>query len=196
MRAWPAILAVLCLSACSEPPLKEVAAAEARLAEARQAGAARFAPERLKEAEIALQTARQKIDAKDYRGALSAASDAADKSKGAAQAAEAAKTRARGAAERAQAEVQAVLDQVKAVRRDATERKVPDKVFDSLRNPVDAARKVLDTVASAIERGEFAEAEKMAADLKEKVTPLPRLHRDAMEKWQAAHGRRPPAKRS
>lgn len=195
MRPWPAILAVLCLSACSGPPLKEIAAAEARLAEAREAGAARFAPERLKEAEVALRTARQKIDAKDYRGALSAASDAADKSKEATQAAEVARTLARSAAETAQAQALAVLDDVKAVRQDAAKAKVPDKAFESWQTTVDAAHKSLDAVVAAIDRGDFPEAEKMATDLKTKIAPLPRQFRDAMEKWQAAHRRRPSAKK-
>lgn len=195
MRAWPAILAVLCLSACSEPPQKEIAAAEARLAEARAAGAARFAPDRLKEAELALRTAREKIDSKDYRAAMSAAGDAADKSRGAAQAAEAARELARTSAEAARAEAVALLDEVKAIREDATRAKVPDKVFESLQGAVDAARKGLETAAAAMGRGDFPEANKMAADLKVRIAPLPRQFRDAMDKWLAAHGRRPAAKK-
>jgi hypothetical protein len=195
MKAWPTILAVLCLAACAEPPLKEIAAAEASLAEARKAGAGQFAPERLKEAEVALQTLREKVEAKDYRGALSAASDAADKAKEARRAAETAKALARSGAETAQGAALALLDEVKGVRRDAMEAKVPDRVFAALQPTVDAAHKSLDGVATAIDRGEYAQAEKTAVEVKTKIASLPRLFRDAMDKWQVTHGHRPPAKK-
>ena len=192
MRHLPVIIAVLCLAACSEPPVKEIAAAEAALAQARQAGADRFAPERWKEAEAALELARHKVQEKDYRGALSAASAAADKSRRAAQAAEAAKVLARSAAEMARAETEGVLDDVKAVRREAADAKVPDRVFEPLHASYDAANRGVETIAAAIERGEFGEARKLAVDIKAKIEPLPRLYREAMEKWQSAHGRRHP----
>ena len=46
--------------------------------EASRAGASQYAPARLQQAEAALQDMRRKVGDKDCRGALSAASDAAD----------------------------------------------------------------------------------------------------------------------
>jgi hypothetical protein len=195
MRAWPAIVVALCLAACAEPPQKEIAAAEASLAAARKAGAGQFAPERLKEAETALETLRSRVEAKDYRGALSAASDAADRANEARRAAETAKAAARIAAETALTAARAVLDEVKAVRREATEAKVPDRVFASLQPAAEAAQKSLETASSALDRGELAQAEKTAVDLRAKISPLPHLFRDTLDTWQVAHGHRAPAKK-
>ena len=98
-------------------------------------------------------------------------------------------------AETAQAKDLALLDDVKALRQDAAKAKDPDKAFESVQNTVDVAHKSLDAVVAAIDRGDFPEAEKMATDLKTKIAALPRQFRDAMEKWQEAHRRRPSAKK-
>jgi hypothetical protein len=76
MRRFFAVLLPLALCACDQPPTKEISAAEAQIEEARQAGAERFVPDRWREAQGALATARAKVQAKDYRAALSAANDA------------------------------------------------------------------------------------------------------------------------
>src|SRR5258706_15592930 len=86
------ILAAGFLAACDEPPTREVTAAENALALARQAGADRYAAERYHEAEAAIGEAKHKIQEKDYRGALSSATDAAEKARSAAQQAASAKT--------------------------------------------------------------------------------------------------------
>jgi hypothetical protein len=187
---------ILSGAACSDPPVKEIGAAEAALAQARQAGADTFAPDRWKEAESALALARRKVQEKDYRGALSAASDSAEKSKVAVQAAEAAKLLARSAAETAEAEAQALLDDVNAVRRTAAENRVPDKVFAPLQPSLDTAKKDALAITAAIERGEFGEARRLALELRSKIETLPGRYREAMEKWQTAHGRRRAARPS
>jgi len=54
-RLVPAVLALVMLSACSEPPNKEHQQAEEAVASARAADAAIYAPEGLQTAEAALQ---------------------------------------------------------------------------------------------------------------------------------------------
>ena len=49
-RFFAVLLPLLALSACDQPPTKEIAAAEAQIEQARQAGAERFAPDRWREA--------------------------------------------------------------------------------------------------------------------------------------------------
>ena len=196
VRALCAVLGGLFLAACEEPPLREVDAAEAALAQARSSGAERFATERFNEAQAAIKGARQKLEQRDYRGALSAASDGVEKSTGAARAAEAAKAQARAAAEAAVAETRSLLEEVKSVRDKAAEAKVPDKAFGSLQAALDEANSTAAVIAAAIERGDFVAGRDMAVDLRAKIATLPGLYRHALENWQAAHGRRRLAKTS
>lgn len=184
------LLAALGFSACDEPPRKEIGAAEAALAQARHAGAERYTPERYREAELALREAKKKVQQKDYRGALSSATEATDKSRQAAQQAAAAKTVIRSANEVAQAEIQASFDEIAQVREGAANDKVPDKVFDELTAEADQAQQALQGIAKAMESGDLLEAQKAAAELKARVAPLPGRFREAVDAWQAAHPKR------
>ena len=189
-RATTCILVALGLAACGEPPTREVDAARSALARARDAGAETFAPERFKEAVAALDAAQTKLEAKDYRAALSAAADAGEKSRGALQAAEAGRTLARSAAETAVVEIQALFDDVSAVKEDARSAKVPDKAFEDLDREVDAARGAVGAISETVDSGGFADALKAASDLKAKVADMPDRYRQVIEDWKQAHERR------
>lgn len=189
------LILLLCLvsTACEQPPTKEIAAAEVALQQARADAADVFAPDRFGEAQAALADAQKRVQAKDYRGALSSALDAAEKSRLASQAATAAKSLARNAAELAEAEAQAALDEVAEIRAQAAKAKIPEKVFEPLLPQTTEAGSALDALVKALADGEILEAQKRAADLKARVAPLPNLFREAQEKWEAEHpkGRRP-----
>jgi hypothetical protein len=195
LRVATVVLGAGVLAACDQPPAKEIAAAEAALEQARQAGADRYAAERFKESETALQEARRKVQEKDYRGALSSASDAAAKARGAVQAAAAGRTVAKSAAEVAQAEVQAALDEIDTIREEAVQNKVPDQAFLELNPLMQETREALEAIRKTVAEGALLEAQKAAVELKTRVAPLPARHREAVEAWQAAHpkGRRPAA---
>ena len=195
MKASILVLASLLLVACDQPPAKEIAAAEIALGQARQAGADRYAVDRFKEAEAALHDAQRKVQEKDYRGALSSATEAAERSRAAAQAAGAARTVVRGAAEVAQAEVQAVLDEL---RKEAADAKVPDAAFEELAPAMTQAREGLASLQKLLDSGELLEAQKSAAALKGQVGPLPARFREALEAWRKAHprGRKPAPKKT
>ena len=77
-RFVPAVLALVVLGACSEPPNKERQQAEARVAAARAADAAIYAPEGLQAAEAALQKYDEAVAQRDYRQALNLALEARD----------------------------------------------------------------------------------------------------------------------
>src|SRR4029453_15536553 len=136
MRRMIALVLPLALCACDQPPAKEIAAAEVQLAQAREAGAERFAPDRFRDAEAALGLARTRVQQKDYRGALSAANDAAEKGRTAVQAVTAARANAKGAAELAQKEIGIFLEEVEQVRQEALTAKVPDEAFAELEPPL------------------------------------------------------------
>jgi chaperonin cofactor prefoldin len=183
------LLALVLLCACDQPPLKEVAAAEGQLEQARRQGAEAYAPERLKEAEAALQRARSKVQERDYRAALSAAMEAAERARSAAQSAVAARSMTRGAVETAQTEVEAALDEVSAVREEAGKAKVPGQAFAALEPQVEGVRQGLKAVAGLVEKGDLLAAEKACVELKKQAQALPEAFREARAAWETAHPR-------
>jgi len=189
MRRAALLATALLLAACDKPPAKEMAAAEAALAQARKADAEKLAPERYREAEAAMQEARRKVEAKEYRGALASANDAAEKARTAAKAAASALGMAKGAVEVAEAEIQAKLDEVAAVRQEAAEAKVPDEAFAAVSADQDALRQKADGLPAAASQDLMA-AQKTAEELKAQAAALPSRFREALEKWQADHPKR------
>lgn len=188
-RALTCAWIVVGLVACGEPPTREIEAARSALGRARDAGAERFAPERFKEAVAALDAAQTKLEAKDYRAALSAAADAGEKSRGALQAAEAGRILAKGGAETSVVEVQALFDDVKAVKDEASEAKVPGKAFEDLDRELEEAQRAAGMIGETLAQGDFAEAQKAATELKAKIVDLPDRYRQAVEAWNQAHSR-------
>jgi hypothetical protein len=187
MRRILTIAAALLLWSCGEPPNKELAAAEKQVEQARQAGAEQYAPARLHDAEAAMQDAHRKVGEKDYRGALSAASDAADKARSAAKAASAAKALTKGAAELAQAEARIALEEAAQVKAEAVKAKVPEAAFEELEPRAQKLSQDLEAAAATLKRGELLEAQKAAVSIKTEATALPKLYRGAVQTWQAAH---------
>jgi uncharacterized protein involved in type VI secretion and phage assembly len=185
---------VLLLAACEQPPFKEIAAAEAALAVARKADAQHFATDRYQEAQAAMDAARKKVEQKDYRGALSAASDAAVRSKEAVQAAEVAKALVRNASETAKVEAQEMLASIDAIREEARRAKVPARVFASLEAEREEAVRGIKALSESIDRGQLAEAQERAVALRTRITPLPGRYREALDKWRTAHRMRRPIK--
>jgi hypothetical protein len=189
--AAPVLVLCLLAAACEQPPSKEVAAAEASLAQARTDKADVFAPEQFREAQAALAEAERKVQAKDYRGALSSALDAAEKARAASIAAASARALARSAADLAMGEAQIALDEVAEIRAQATRAKVPDKAFEELLVPLAEAQAAVDALAKALADGDVLTAQKSATVLKTQVTPLPGLFRKARVQWdEQQKGRR------
>lgn len=193
MRRTLALILPLALAACEQPPTREIAAAEAQIEQARQAEAERFVPDRWRDAQAALASARSKVQQKDYRGALVAANDAAEKGRAAVQAVAAAKANAKGAADLAQREISVFLEEIDQIRQEAVTAKVPEEAFAEVQPRVDEVREGLQRVTDTLGRGEVIEAQKAAAELRAQAADLPAAFRDARAAWEEAHpkGRRP-----
>jgi hypothetical protein len=187
----PALALGLLAVGCEQPPTKEIAGAEAALAQAREAGADTFAPEQFREAQAALADAQRKVQASDYRGALSSALDAAEKSRAASVAAGSARALARSNVELAESQAQIALDEVAEIRAQATKAKVPDKAFEELLPKVAEGQAAVEAVSKALASGDILTAQKLAVALKNSVTPLPGLFREARVQWDAQKGRKP-----
>jgi colicin import membrane protein len=197
VRKAALLLSALLLVGCQKPPVKELEAAQQALAQAEKAGAPKLAPERYKEAEAALRQARQKAEAKDYYGALASATAAAEKGRTAAKAATNAITMAKGAVDVAEAEVQAKLDEVAAIRQEATENKVPDDVFASLNALADTTKQQAEALPAQATEDVIA-TQKTAEALKAQAAGLPGQFREVLDKWLADHPKKaakPPVKK-
>ncbi len=92
-------VALVCLTACSEPPQKELDQAQGAVDTARAAGADQYAPDDYGAATASLQKAHEAVDQRDYRQALSYALDARERAKAAASAAADGQAKARSDAE-------------------------------------------------------------------------------------------------
>lgn len=183
------MIAALAAAACTQPPVKEIAAAEQQVERARTIGAERYAPERWKQAQAALELARQRLEGRDYRGALSAANDAAESARGAIEAAGPAKSAARNAAEMAVGEVRTMLERATAERTTAVKAGVPR---GSLAAMDTRAQRVTELLAHAVKQlgaDNLTYVEPLLAELRTEVTPLPDLYRNARTQWEAKHPR-------
>lgn len=98
-RLIAACVVLVCLTACSEPPQKELDQAQGAVDTARAAGADQYAPDDFSAATTALQKAHEAVDQRDYRQALSYALDARERAKAAASAAADGQAKARSDAE-------------------------------------------------------------------------------------------------
>jgi hypothetical protein len=193
LAAACSLLVFLC--GCSQPPLKEIDAAGELLARARADGAARYAPDRLAEAEAAMALAHKKVEEKDYRGALSAALDAADKARQASSATTAALAAARHGAEKALAAARSALTRADEIRKRAAAAGVPDRVFAEPARAGQDVRRRAENVAAALEKDDLAEAQRQAPELTKRAAELPERYQAAQRRWQSARGRpRAPAR--
>jgi hypothetical protein len=187
----PALALCLLVGGCEQPPTREITAAEQALTQARSDGAEAFAPEQFREAETAFAEAQRKAQAQDYRGALSSATDAAEKARAAALAAAAARALARSAAQLAESTAQIALDEVAEIRAQAAKARVPEDAFEPVLPKLAEGQAVADALAKALAAGDVQAAQKLAADVKEKVLPLPSLFREARVEWDSQKGRKP-----
>jgi len=115
--AWlSAALAVMLTAAgCGEPPQKELDQAQAAIEVAVSAGAERFAAAGLVSARTALMQARDAVNQRDYKLALSHALDSREKAQGAARAATDARATLRREVETALVDVTTRLDRARAL---------------------------------------------------------------------------------
>lgn len=193
MRGWrglaPSALLILAAVGCEQPPMREIEAAQAQVDAARKEGAEQYAADRWKDAQAAMQQARDRMAEKDYRGALSSANAAAERARSALQAIRSARSLAKGRTETTQAEIRAALDEVDAIRQEAATAKVPEEVFAELAPRVADAQAGLQRISDALAT-DALKAQSEAAELKTRCADLPTAYRQAQAKWMAEHRQR------
>jgi hypothetical protein len=172
--------------ACEQPPTREIEAAQAQVDAARKEGAEQYAPDRWRDAQASMQAARERVTARDYRGALSSANAAADRARSAIQAIRAARTLARGRTETAQTEVRVLLEDVDTILKEAAAARVPDEAFSEVTPRVQEVQADLQHVTETL-RTDALKAQNEATELKAKASDLPTAFRQAQAKWEAEH---------
>jgi hypothetical protein len=158
VRLCTIMCAVGLLAACSEPPRKEIDQAQQAVDTARQAGAEQYAPEAFAAATSALQQAREAVDQRDYRLALSRAVDASERAQDAARAAADNKARARSQAEAAINVTNAQVMHLQARLKVADEVRVPPRELSPARATLKDAEGTLQKARALLAAGNFAAA--------------------------------------
>jgi len=164
------ILCAFVLStACSEPPQKEIASAQAAIDAARAAGAEQYAPESFTSATTALQQSHEAVAQRDYRLALTRAVDASDRAQEAARQAAEGKAALRTQAEAAVSAASAALLQLDARLRAAEAARVPARELAAARATAKDASGALQEAGTALSVGNYPEAAGAVKGLAERI---------------------------
>jgi hypothetical protein len=174
----PALLAVVSLVACGEPPDKEMHQAQGAIDAARAVGAETYAPDEFKAAVDALTRAQDAVAQRDYRLALNNALDSRERAQNAAKTAADQKAAARSAAEHLLADVTSAIA-VSAARLHAAEAaRAPKTATDPLKEGLASARQATEDAGKALASQDYlgakARLEGIVASLSAQLQRLPK----------------------
>jgi hypothetical protein len=181
LRTLCVLLLLAGVTACAEPPHKEMNQAQGAIDAARAAGAEQYGPQELAAAVDLLARSEQAVANRDYRLALSLAIDSRQRAQDAARAAVNSRARARGNAERTVAELNMLLIQVKGRFEQPAVTKLPRRVLDQARQTLAAAEKAMQEAGAALEGDEYARAMQLSEGASERL-------QDALRQIDAAAG--------
>ena len=179
------LTAVLLISACGDPPDKELQQARSAIESARGAGAEVYARDEFSAAESALKGANEAVDQRDYRLALNRALDARERAQNAEKEAVSRKAAARTEASRAVAAAGRALDEARARLKTAESARVPARVVAPARRSIADDEVAVQEARTAFGQGDFAHATEVAGaattqlravakDLESATAPAPR----------------------
>jgi Domain of unknown function (DUF4398) len=157
------LTAVLLISACGDPPDKELQQARSAIESARGAGAEAYARDEFSAAETALKSATEAVDQRDYRLALNRALDARERAQNAEKEAASRKAAARTEASRAVAAAGRALDEARARLKTAEGARVAAKVVTLARRSIADNEVAVQEARTAFGQGDFAHASEVAA---------------------------------
>jgi hypothetical protein len=145
-----ALLAILVLAACGEPPDKEMHQAQGAIDAARAAGAETYAPDEYKAAVDALARAQDAVSQRDYRLALNNALDSRERAQNAAKVAADQKAAARSAAERLLADVTSAIAVTAARLQAAEAARAPKSATEPVKEALASARQATEDAGNAL----------------------------------------------
>jgi len=162
LRLPLALTAVLLISACGDPPDKELQQARSAIESARGAGAEVYARDEFSAAETALKGANEAVDQRDYRLALNRALDARERAQNAEKEAVSRKAIARTEASRAVAAAGRALDEARARLKTAEGARLPARVVTPARRSITDNEVAVQEARTAFGQGDFAHATEVA----------------------------------
>jgi hypothetical protein len=163
------LIASLSLSACAEPPNKEMDQAQGAIDAARAAGAERYATAEFTAATTTLAQAREAVSQRDYRLALNHALESREHAQNAAREAADTHARMRGEVERAMGEAEALLARASTAVASAERSRVPRATLREAGRALDAITADVQKAGAAMKAEDYAGAQPILEGLKERI---------------------------
>jgi hypothetical protein len=164
-----ALLAALCLSACGEPPNKEMDQAQGAIDAARAAGAEEYAATEFTAATTTLAEANAAVAQRDYRLALNFALESREHAQNAAREAADTRARIRGEVERGMAEVAALLAEANERVTAAGRTRTPRRALRDAQQALAAVNADVQKAGAAMDAGDYMGAQPLLKGLKERI---------------------------
>jgi len=164
------MLAALLITACGDPPNKEMDQAQGAIDAARAAGADRYAATEYSAATDALKRSQDAVAQRDYRLALNEALDSREHAQNAAREAADTKAQLRGEVERDMAQIAALIAEANTRLAAATRARVPRRVLEGPRQTLAAVDESVQKAGEAIKADDYISAKTALQGVKERIT--------------------------
>lgn len=173
MTRWlPAacVLAALFITACGDPPNKEMDQAQGAIDAARAAGADRYAAAEYTAATDALKRSQDAVALRDYRLALNEALDSREQAQNAARQGADTKAQLRAEVERDMAQIAALIAEANTRLAAATRARVPRRVLDGPRQELAAVDVSVQKAGEAMKADDYLSAKTALQGVQERIT--------------------------
>lgn len=169
MRRWSWLVVALLVSACAEPPNKEMDQAQGAIDAARAAGAERYAASEYTAATDALKNSNDAAATGDYRLALNYALESHEQAQRAARATADTKAQVRAEVERAMAEIAALMAQASTRLAAARSARVAARLLTQPAGDIAAVNVDVQKAGEAIQADDYLEARRSLEGVKERI---------------------------
>jgi hypothetical protein len=169
LRLSACILAAVLVTACGDPPNKEMDQAQGAIDAARAAGADRYATTEYTAATDALTRAQDAVGQRDYRQALNEALDSREHAQNAAREAADTKAQLRGEVEREMAQIAALIAEANTRLAAATRARVPRRVLDGPRTELAVVDDSVQKAGAAMRADDYLAARTALQGVKERI---------------------------
>lgn len=168
--SWRAVVAAACLiSACADPPNKEIDQAQGAIDAARAAGGERYAATEYAAATASLKGANDAVAQSDYRLALNHALESREHAQNAAREAADGKARIGAEVERTMAEIAGLLAQANTQIAAAQRARVPARLLREPAAEIEAVNADVQKAGEAANADDYLGAQAMLQGVKERI---------------------------
>jgi len=169
LRLSACIVAAVVVTACGDPPNKEMDQAQGAIDAARAVGADRYATAEFTAATDSLKRAQDAVSQRDYRQALNEALDSREHAQNAAREAADARAQLRGEVERDMAQIASLIAEANTRLAAATRSRTPRRVLDGPRNDLAAVDESVQKAGAAMRADDYLAARTALQGVKEKI---------------------------